>query len=1241
MKLIKSSLFTLLVLIFVCTANTFGQSDRGTLRGTVTDQNDAVIAGAKVTATSVDQNDTREVTTGDGGIFVLPELKAGLYTLAVEAAGFKRTSVANVKVDVQGVQSLAIKLDVGEVTGNVVNVDAEAVSINTDSPVRQTTVTERQVRELPLQVSSEFSGRSPLSFIFLDSNVGASDQSGASNSSKFRVSGGQASGTEILIDGASTRRTQNGNFFSEVAPGPNAYQEFTISTNSFSAEFGNSAGGVVNFTLKSGTNNFHGEGYDLIRNEKLNANSYYNNANNLKRNRDNENNFGFNVGGPIYIPGFGEGTPLIRSLKDKAFFFFNYEGYRLNLGVNTLQSVPTVKERTGDFSELLTDPYVLSTTGPINIYNPHQPVATRSIIPGNRLDLVPSLIDPAGLKILQFYPLPTRSGIHNNYESTIVLPQSSNQYQIKTDFNLSQKQHLNVSFSRRLNDRYAGDPPVLPLPYVQAFGPFQQSFLSYIGRIQHDYTINSNLINHFNVGYTYYDTVNGNTTLGFDTSSLGIPSNATANQAFPLIDFVGEGNNGNSPKFTTDIGSTDFSDHIHDGSLELSDALTYIRGKQTFKFGATYRNNQYNVQQLIHPGGRFGFHQDQTRRDGDNASGSPLASLVTGATEWSFVGNDQVDPAFRQMTQSYFVQDDFKLTPKLTLNVGLRYDLPGARTEAGNRFRTFNPDTINPAIRKAGAIIGAGGQGGLLAEYKSLIPQDKSNIGPRLGAAYALDSKTVLRGGIGLYYAPLIYGIGGNGSLKDGTIGYNYDDYLTTPGNDAVPTQFLSTFQPLPTFNNNPGTQAVGTYSTVPYFDQNFKTGRTLQYTFDIQRELPFKLVASVGYIGHHDDRLRSNFGRLNALPLNALRLGYTILNKQFDDLSPSDRTYAASIGINIPTTPNGVYNGFLGRCPGNIDFRACTVAQALKPFPQYGRIDNYLESQGESTYNAVQAKLDRRFAQGIQFGLAYTFSRLITNASEDILGGSPLTGVIQNPFDRSSLKAVSSTNSPHVFVANFLAELPFGKGKKYLNGNKYLNTLVGGFQVSGIFRYQAGLPLVVSVSSDTGNGNWTDLVGYDTNLRPNLTGQDLSTVSPCRNIAPENDRRYSLNCGAFSFPSDFTRPPTIDSANPAYAAFYADPSRFFGNSPVVNTNFRSPAYFSENINILKKTKITETVYFEIGAEFFNAFNRSRFLQPDGYLGRYFNGSFDNTNFGQEGVAQPVGPYGGNRVIQVRGRLVF
>lgn len=1272
MKFFKLFAAALSILLTFGTGLVSAQSDRGTLRGTVTDQTDAVVSGATVVITSVDQNDTRQITTDESGIFVFPEIKAGLYRMTVEAGGFKRTSVDNIKVDVQGVQSLAIKLEVGEVTGNTVTVNAEAVAINSDTPVRQTTVTERQVRELPLAVNSESGGRTPLAFIFLDSNVGATDQSGNTNSSRFKVSGGQGAGTEILIDGASTRRTQNGTFFTEVAPGPNAYREFTVSTNSYSAEFGNSSGGIVNFTVKSGSNEFHGEAYEYVRNEVLNANSVYNKARStgrVARNRDNQNNYGFNVGGPLYVPNFGEGNSggFLRSLRDKAFFFFNYEGYRFIRGNNVLSTVPTVKMRTGDFSELLTDPFIrnyrrndgtLQFPNGIQIYDPRFPSNNRPMIPGNRLDLanggtvlvrgnecgvgctIPRpLLDPAGLAIMQFFPLPTRAGVHENYEALITVPNVSNSFTTKVDFNLTSKQSLNFSYARKDNERIAGGLPQLPLPFVQggtSGETFDQTFRSNIARLQHDYTISSNIINHLNVGYTFYDVTNGNLTAGFDTSSLGIPRNATTNFAFPLIDFVADANDRNHPRYTTDIGGTDFSDHLRDGSLEIGDALTFITGRQTFKFGASVRLSQFNSQQLVHPGGRFGFHFDQTTSDAaGDTGGSELASLITGATEWSFVGNDTVDPAFRQMSQSYFAQDDIKVTRKLTLNLGLRYDLPGQRVEARDLYRGFDPDAINPVIGRKGALAGAKGQGGVQAEFRSIAPSDKTNIGPRIGAAYALDDKTVIRGGIGLYYAPILYGTGGNGSIKTGTIGYNNDDINPRPfGRDTPGNQFLSTFRSLTSY---PGIDVTGNgqfigslNQAIPYFDKDFKTGRTLQYTLDLQRELPMNLVGSIAYIGHRADRLRSNFGRLNALPLNVLKLGFPILNKNINQLSDPERAYATSLGITLPANGDAVYKGFNGK-----------VAQALKPFPQYGRIENFLESEGESDYNAMQLKLDRRFSQGIQFGLAYTWSKLIGNASEDILGGSALDSLIQNPFNREDLKTISPTNSPHVFVANFLTELPFGRGKRFLNKGGIVNAIFGGFQVSGIFRYQAGLPLVFSQSArpvEQGDDDFLDLAGYYGNLRPNLTGQPIFLNEFVQTNAGQV---RVLNPAAFSAPQNFVRNvPALLNAdgtrNADYVAYYANPLAFFGTAPLVFEGARSDMYFSENINILKKTRLTETIYLEIGAEAFNLFNRTRYLQPNTDLGRRRdNGSFDNGQFGVKGIVDDP------RVIQLRARLVF
>ncbi|HXG83744.1 MAG TPA: TonB-dependent receptor, partial [Pyrinomonadaceae bacterium] len=1206
-------------------------------------------------ATSVERGDTREVTSSDEGVFVMPELKAGLYQVAVEVAGFRRTNVDNVKVDVQGIQSLEIKLEIGEVTGNTVTVNAEAVSINADSPVRQTNVNERQVRELPLLTGGESEGRSPLSFIFLDSNVSSAAQDGNNNTSKFRVSGGQASGTEILIDGAAVRRQQNGTFFSEIAPSPNAFQEFTISTNSFSAEFGNSSGGVVNFTLRSGGNDFHGEAYNYLRNEVLNANRIDNIVNGQPRNRDNRNNYGFNISGPIYVPNFGEGNEggIFRSLRDRAFFFFHYEGYRLRIGQNALLTVPTVRMRNGDFSELLntSDPNVARINGgqPILIYDPRQPSATRQAFAGN---IIPqSSIDPAGLAILQRFPLPTRAGIFQNYDAQGLRPTDTNQYTIKTDFVLTSKQRLSVSYSRRDTERLAGAFPLLPLPFTN-FDVFAQDFKSNIARIQHDYSITSNLLNHFNLGYTFLDVANRNTTDPFDTSSLGIPVGATQNSAFPRINFPGYG--GNDARNVTNIGSSFFTDQIRDGVLQLSDFVTFVTGRSTYKFGADVRISQFNVRQKIDPGGSFNFRNDQTASDQCGNCGYPIASLITGATEFAFNSNNSIDPAFRQLTQGYFIQDDIKVNQKLTLNVGLRYDLPGLRTEARDRFRGFDPEALNTAIGRRGALVGAGGQSGLQAEERSLSRSDKSNIGPRLGAAYAFDSKTVVRGGIGLYYAPILYGTGGNGDINTGTIGFNTTGQLFTP-NGRNARNFLSTFPSIP--RTDPNNQFVGDLG-IPIlafgqFGNGFRTGRTLQYTVDVQRELPYRLIASVGYIGHRADRLRSNFGRPNALTLDQLRLGNEILRTNINAVTAEQRAFASTLGITLPANRNAVYPGFANGCDdvNNRDQR-CIVAQALRPFPQYGRVTDILESEGESNYNALQIKLDRRFAQGFQFGASYTFSRLITNASDDILGGSPLDGVIQNPYDLSSLKTVSPSNSPHVFVTNFLAELPFGKGKSFLNYGGTVGGIVdrifGGFQVSGIFRIQQGTPLVFSLDpSNQGDNGLLELAGIFGRLRPNLTGQPIA-ASQRVDVPGVPGRALILNPGAFAAPPSFNSgaPPFLlanGQRNPAYAAFYADPTRFFGTAPLVNEDFRSDRFFTADMSILKKTRITETVTLELGAEFFNVFNQTLFLPPDTFLGRQegsTGGINLNRNFGVEGFTSRLGE-AGNRVIQLRARLFF
>jgi len=389
----KLTVVGLLAFLFAFSLTALAQSDRGNIVGTVTDPNGAVVASAKVTVTSLDSAEVREAKTSSEGNYSVPELKAAPYKITVEAQGFKTATIDKVQVAVQVTRRADVKLEIGNV-GESVTISSDAPVLQTDSPVQQLNVTERQVRELPLVVAAESGGRSPLAFIFLDSSVTSNGAtSNGTNATNFRINGSQGLGQDILIDGAGTRRGENGTFFSEVAPGPNAFQEFTINSSNYSAEFGNSSGGVINFTIKSGGNDFHGEGYLFLINEALNANIALNRLTGLPRPRDRQKDFGFAIGGPVMLPHFGEGGRAIGyNGRNKTFFFFNYGGYRTNQSETVDISVPTARMHNGDFGELLTDPYVLRFFGgPVQIFDPRQPANARTAFPGN---LIPAAAMP-------------------------------------------------------------------------------------------------------------------------------------------------------------------------------------------------------------------------------------------------------------------------------------------------------------------------------------------------------------------------------------------------------------------------------------------------------------------------------------------------------------------------------------------------------------------------------------------------------------------------------------------------------------------------------------------------------------------------------------------------------------------------------------------------------------------------------------------------------------------------------
>jgi len=528
-----------------------------------------------------------------------------------------------------------------------------------------------------------------------------------------------------------------------------------------------------------------------------------------------------------------------------------------------------------------------------------------------------------------------------------------------------------------------------------------------------------------------------------------------------------------------------------------------------------------------------------------------------------------------------------------------------------DKYRGFDRLVANPAAGgRLGALVGPPGTSyGPTSPYRGLIKPDYTDWSPRIGFAYSLNSKTVVRGGYGFYYAPLLYNEFGRG----GQAGFSVQGGANINfGNDAFIR--LSSYPVLPSPDPNSQFITSPTPTDVEGFDRFFKNGRTAQYSLNVERELPKQFVLSLGYIGSKGTRLRSGFSPVNALPLDALKLGAPFLQMQLADVTAAQRSYAQSVGVSLPATLAAVFPGFNG-----------TVAQSLKPFPQYGRITEHMESQGQSFYNALKIDLNRRFSQGIQAGVSYTFAKLLTDAAEDLFGNSPITGVVQNPYDRASLWTPSPNIVPNSLVINFLAELPFGKGKRYLNRDGAADRIIGGWQVSGVVRYRNGPLLVPFIAG--GARDFLDLVGFNGNLRPNITGQPFYTDIPAGGL-----RYQYLNRGAFSAPPAYQNFAVADIGSAAYNAYYANPLRFFGNAAPTYSDLRAQPFYTEDFNILKKTRITETTTFEIRVDFINAFNRGRFSLADVNLDP-FNPSF--------GISARAGDFYQPRHIQLGGRFIF
>ena len=1141
------------------------QTSRGAITGTVLDNSGAAVPGASVEAKEPHTGSTYTTQSTDTGNYGFPELPPGSYDLTFAKSGFKTTTLTGVAVQVGTTTARDATLELGEVQ-QTVNVSAEAPTVESQSSDVGTVVTTQQVRDLPLIEGGVGALRSPENFVFLvPGTVGPGTGSGSGGVFESKITGGQNYGTEILLDGADTERSENGSSFDEAAPSVEAIQEFKVETSTPPAQYGRTTGGIEIFNLKSGTNQIHGDAYDLMRRTALDANNWFNNAVGAPRPPDQKHDFGGTVGGPVYLPKVYNG-------RDKTFFFFAFEQLRQSTGGTALDTLPTEAFRGGDFSSILGPPLnsILNpcTGQPVlenQIFDPKTTttvngVECRQPFRNNMID--PSRFSTVAKNVLPYFPLPQNGNQVNNFVFTSSFTLTNTVESIKVDHNLSVKNHLSGSYSHRVNNRLTG-PPDLPQPITDCCQ--KQIFGTNYIRVNEDYTLKPTLLNHLNLAFNRTNSLNvgvaalSGTNYDQKLGITGVPGNPVL---FPLFNFGDSG--------VHRIGFDVDNDTIDNG-VRVNDAVTWARGGHTVTVGGNLGHQQYTPGTSNNNAGTFNSDRRETAAlpTVTSTTGNAFASFLLGSLDFAGLSYHPNQLRFDTQWGALFAQDDYKVRPNLTLNLGLQWSWEGLRNEVKDRISGFDPHLANP---------GAGGGPGALAFLGSGPGRDgrrnfaspyRRDYAPRVGFAWSpsvlgLDpSKTVVRGGYGIYYGPLIYADFG-GRLQDG--------FAANPG-------FLSNgFDPafnidsgLPSFPLPPFVDpTLDNYNNIEFLDPtDSRPSMTQNWDLQVQREVATDLILTVGYVGQHSTHLHSQLRDTNDLAPQHLSLGNLLTH----NISSSD---VQAAGISPP------YAGF----PSTFN-----VAQALRPFPQYFFIntDCCLENLGQSTYHALEMQLQRRFHSGLNLLASYTFSKTLTDADSALpvfatfAGG----GSTQNPFNQRGEKSISNQDVPHNFVVSYIYELPVGKGKKFLNKGGAADRLLGGWEVSGLQRYLSGQPLNFGCAQG--------IPGYDNCIRFNqVPGQPvLSAAARSGNFNP-----FAAGTGADGNPNkSYFNKAAFQDPNPVGGPPLGTHYRFGTMARVIGV--RMPAFKQEDFSLIKRTTITERLNLELRFDLLNAFNRHIWNRPD------------------------------------------
>lgn len=1089
--------------LFLFFAATVYAQDRGAILGRVTDPSGAVVTGANVTITNQDTGIKSTSVTNEAGNYAVRSLAFGKYEVAVETAGFRKYIHKDTTLDIGQTLTLDVTLEIGAVD-QAVEVTGAAPLIESSTSDLGTVVTEKQVQDLPLSVSGNM--RNPESFVFLAPGV-------TGDTANTQINGSQDRAKEVLVDGAQATGPESGGTMFTYPP-VEAIGEFKLESSNFSAEYGKTGGGFEIFTTKSGTNQFHGSGFEYLRNDVFDARGFI--ANTKPVNRQNE--FGATLGGPVIVPKYNG--------RNRTFFYFVYDGFRYRAGVaNQQYTLPNAAQRAGNFSGLT------KAGVPLVIYDP---ATTRSdgagglirdpfpgnIIPQNRF----SKVSAAMLGLL---PAANNNAATANYTSVGSQIFDRNVYTIKGDHAFSDKSRVSL-FAYISNE-----DSIAPAAIEGAMSPaLAQQRPARWARLNHDYQISATMLNNFRVGYTREPQIWSRV-----TSDQGLLQKVGLTGVNPPGDII--------PRVQFSDTYQNWSDETKNkgkqvnNTLQFADTLSFFRGNHSFKFGADMRWQQTNGADSAGQQGLFSFNPNETALPtaaGRASSGNAFASFLLGAVDNASYNGLFVVPGIRYRYKAFFVQDDWKVTRKLTLNLGLRWDIFTPREEHNTNISGFDPTLPNPgAGNRLGAIRFLGDGPGRDNSRTSFANTDYKDFGPRIGFAYQLFANTVLRGGYGISY--------GQGNANAGLrasqqfiYGFNAAPSYASTDAGATPAFYWDSGFPTnwprppfinPTVQNGTNVNMIGADDgRAPYF-QN--------YQFSVQQALAGSTSVEVAYVGVKGTRLGNGLISLNQVDPKYLALG---------SLLTQSATSAAAQAAGIPIP----YAGFTG-----------SVAQALRPYPQYLNIANNSNPNGNSTYHALQTKLTKRLSHGLTILGAYTWAKTLTDGS--IAAGGGPSG--QDYYNRKLEKSLSPNDVPHVVALAYTYELPFGKGRRFLNNDGIAGKIVGGWQLSGIQQYQVGKPVQLTATNS--------LPIFNGVLRPNV----VSGV-----------------------------PLTLDHPNPLgdpwfnRAAFPAPASNQFGTAARSYTELRAANFYNESVGLMRRLKLMERATLTIRGEFFNIFNRTVFGAP-------------------------------------------